>query len=171
MVSKHSTIPKLILLLFLSFLLSGMASPPLRIGGLAPSFELENMKGEIIKSSDLKNKIVIVNFWATWCAPCIKEIPELNKAYALLKDKGVAIIAVNFGETRSDVDEFVNKHHFNVPVLLDRYGNTAQEYRVRNLPVTYFISADGLLRASVFGGITQELIEKKIKQIDQANTK
>ena len=144
-----------------------MSSPPLRVGGPAPDFELETLSGKIFKSSDLKNKTVILNFWATWCVPCIKEVSEFNKIYSSLKNNDVEIIAVNFAETRSKVDEFVSKHHINFSVLLDKYGNTSQDYRVRNLPVTYFISPDGIIMDTVFGGITEKLIEIKLKQLDQ----
>jgi peroxiredoxin len=168
MAFNTSIISRLTLLVFIVIFLSGMASPPLRVGGPAPTFELKTRKGKVFKSSDLKNKMVILNFWATWCVPCTKEMPELNKAYSSLKDNDVEIIAINFAETRSKVDEFVNKHHLKFPVLLDKYGDVSQDYRVRNLPVTYFISRDGIIVDSVFGGITQKLIEIKLKQLDQA---
>jgi len=139
------------------------------VGGPAPSFELETLSGEIFKSSDLKNKAVILNFWATWCVPCIKEMPELNKAHASFKENDVEIIAINFAETRSKVDKFVSKHPINSPVLLDKYGNVSQDYRVRNLPVTYFISPDGIIMDTVFGGITQQLIKKKAQATRSSN--
>ena len=166
MVSKILIPSRLTLVIFFSFFFSGMSSPPLRVGGPAPSFELKTLKGEIFKSSDLKNKAVILNFWATWCVPCIKEMPELNKAYTSFKNDDVEIIAINFSETRSEVDEFVKKYHLKFPVLLDKYGDVSQAYRVRNLPVTYFISPNGIIMDSVFGGITQKLIETKLKQLD-----
>ena len=169
MVFKLLIMCRLTLLIFFSILLSGMASPPLRVGGPAPDFELETMTGKVIKSSDLKNKTVILNFWATWCVPCTKEMPELNKAYSTLKDNNnVEIIAINFSESRSKVDAFINKHHLKFPVLLDKYGDVSQDYRIRNLPVTYFISRDGIIVESIFGGITQKLIQIKLKQLDQA---
>lgn len=166
MVSKILIPSRLTLVIFFSFFFSGMSSPPLRVGGPAPSFELKTLKGKIFKSSDLKNKAVILNFWATWCVPCIKEMPELNKAYTSFKNDDVEIIAINFSETRSEVDEFVKKYHLKFPVLLDKYGDVSQDYRVRNLPVTYFISPNGIIMDSVFGGITQKLIETKLKQLD-----
>ena len=166
MVSKFLLMPRLTIVIFFSFFLSGMSSPPLRVGGPAPSFELKTLKGKIFKSSDLKNKAVILNFWATWCVPCIHEMPELNKAYTSFKNDDVEIIAINFAETRSEVDEFVNKYHLEFPILLDKYGDVSQDYRVRNLPVTYFISPDGIIMDLVLGGITQKLIETKLKQLD-----
>ena len=159
---------RLISVVLFSFFLSGMSSPPLRVGGPAPIFELETLKGEILKSSDFKNKAFILNFWATWCVPCIKEMPELNKAYASYKDSGVEIIAINFAESRSEVDEFVNKHQLNFPVVLDKYGDVSQDYKIRNLPVTYFISSKGIIMDIAFGGINQEFIKAKLKQLDQA---
>ena len=93
---------------------------------------------------------------------------ELNKTHASFKENDVEIIAINFAETRSKVDKFVSKHPINFTVLLDKYGNVSQDYRVRNLPVTYFISPDGIIMDTVFGGITQQLIKKKLKQLDQA---
>ena len=166
MVSKFLLMSRLTIVIFFSFFLSGMSSPPLRVGGPAPSFELKTLKGKIFKSSDLKNKAVILNFWATWCVPCIHEMPELNKAYTSFKNDDVEIIAINFAETRSEVDEFVNKYHLEFPILLDKYGDVSQDYRVRNLPVTYFISPDGIIMDLVLGGITQKLIETKLKQLD-----
>ena len=166
MASKFLLMSRLTILIFFSFFLSGMSSPPLRVGGPAPSFELKTLKGKNFKSSDLKNKAVILNFWATWCVPCIHEMPELNKAYTSFKNDDVEIIAINFAETRSEVDEFVNKYHLEFPILLDKYGDVSQDYRVRNLPVTYFISPDGIIMDLVLGGITQKLIETKLKQLD-----
>ena len=166
MASKFLLMSRLTIVIFFSFFLSGMSSPPLRVGGPAPSFELKTLKGKIFKSSDLKNKAVILNFWATWCVPCIHEMPELNKAYTSFKNDDVEIIAINFAETRSEVDEFVNKYHLEFPILLDKYGDVSQDYRVRNLPVTYFISPDGIIMDLVLGGITQKLIETKLKQLD-----
>lgn len=156
---------RLTLFVFFSFFLSGMSSPPLRVGGPAPSFELESLQGKTFNSSDLKGKAVILNFWATWCVPCLKEMPEFNKAYSSLKGEDVAIIAINFAETRSEVGEFVKEHSINFPVLLDKYGDVSQDYRVRGLPVTYFISSDGIVTDLVLGGITQKLIETKLKSL------
>ncbi len=146
-----------------------MASPPLRVGGPAPSFELEDLEGNILKSSDLKGKAVILNFWASWCVPCIKEVPELKKAYASFKNNGVEVIAINFAETKSKIEEFVEQNHLNFPVLLDKYGDVSQDYRVRNLPVTYVISPDGIIVDLVFGGITEEYINNNFKKWIHSN--
>lgn len=166
MVSKSLTISRCILIIVFSFFLSGMAGSPPLVGGPAPAFELETRDGKVISLSDFKGKTIILNFWATWCVPCIKEMPEFNKAYPSLKDRNVEIIAINFGETKGRVDGFVTQHRLKFPVLLDRYANTSQDYRVRSLPVTFFITPDGIIRDEIFGGgITQELIEHKLRQL------
>ncbi len=137
-------------------------------GGLAPTFELEATNGRILKLSDLKGKTIILNFWATWCVPCIKEMPALNKAYPLLKNKNVEIVAINFAESKERVGKFTSEHHLNFPVLLDSYGDTSQDYRVRGLPVAYFITPDGIVGDEIVGGgLTLELIEEKLKQLAQ----
>jgi peroxiredoxin len=150
----------------LSLFLSGMAKAPPLVGGPAPYFELENVAGQAIKLSDFKGEFVVLNFWATWCVPCIKEMPELQKTHQLLGKNNVKIIGVNLGESKKRVDKFTQDYHLSFPILLDGFGNTSQKYKVRSLPVTYFISPDGIIREEIFGGgLTKELIESKINQI------
>ena len=164
------------LIIFIFFISNVLADEKSNIKNLIVNKELKtydnitflDTKDKLIKLNDYKGYLVILNFWATWCVPCIKEMPELNKAYASYKDSGVEIIAINFAESRSEVDEFVNKHQLNFPVVLDKYGDVSQDYKIRNLPVTYFISSKGIIMDIAFGGINQEFIKAKLKQLDQA---
>ena len=168
MVFRFLAIDRLIVIALFSFILLGMAGSPPLVGGPAPIFELENMDGKVVKSSDLKGKTLVLNFWATWCVPCIKEMPALNKAYPLLKNKDVEIVAINFSESKEKVEKFISDYHLKFPVLLDSYGDISQDYRVGGLPVTYFITPDGIVAGKIFGGgLTQELIEEKLKQLSQ----
>jgi len=164
--NKRLFFSRSILVLFLSLFLSGMAKAPPLVGGPAPQFELETVDGQPIKLSDLKGEYVVLNFWATWCVACIKEMPEFQKAHQQSGDNNVKIIGVNFGESRKRVDKFSQDNSLSFPLLLDGFGNTAENYRVRSLPVTYFISPDGIIREEIVGGgITKEIIEAKINQI------
>lgn len=157
-------------LVFFSLILCGMAKSPPLVGGPAPFFELKNVEGRTIRLSDLHGKFVVLNFWATWCVPCIKEMPELQKAHQLLKKKGVKILAINLGEKTSKIKKFLQEYRLSIPVLLDGYGNTSAKYRVIRLPVTYFITPDGILREEMFGGgLTQEIIENKVNQLTGQN--
>lgn len=151
---------------FLSLFLLGMAASPPLVGGPAPSFNLEAVDGHIVKMSDLKGQFVVLNFWATWCVPCIKEMPELQKAHQSLNQK-VKIIGINLAESKEKVDEYVQDKGISFTVLLDGYGNVSQEYEVLHLPVTYFITPDGVIREKIFGGgITHKMIEAKINQLN-----
>lgn len=152
--------------IFLSLLLLGMAASPPLVGGPAPAFKLEAVDGQVVELSDLKGQLVVLNFWATWCVPCIKELPEFQKAHQSLNQK-VKIIGVNLAEPEEKVKAYMEKHHLSFPVLLDEYGNISQEYEVMHLPVTFFISADGIVREKIFGGgITEKMIEARINQLD-----
>jgi len=150
----------------LSLFLLGMAASPPLVGGPAPVFKLEAMDGQILNLSDLKGQFVILNFWATWCVPCVKEMPEFQKAHQSLNQK-VKIIGINLAESKEKVNEYINDHHISFTIVLDDYGNVSQEYEVVNLPVTYFITPDGVIREKIFGGgITQKMIEAKINQLN-----
>ncbi len=150
------------------FLLGMAASPPL-VGGPAPNFQLEALDGRMIKLSNLKGKFVVLNFWATWCVPCVKEMPEMQKAHQSL-NPNVKIIGINLAESKEKVGEFIQGKGFSFPVLLDDHGNVSQEYEVINLPVTYFITPDGFVRGKVFGGgLTQKMIEARIKSLELKN--
>ncbi len=150
----------------LSLFLLGMAASPPLVGGPAPVFKLEAMDGQILNLSDLKGQFVILNFWATWCVPCVKEMPEFQKAHQSLNQK-VKIIGINLAESKEKVDKYIKDHHINFTILLDDYGNVSQEYEVVHLPVTYFITPDGVIREKIFGGgITQKMIEAKINQLN-----
>jgi peroxiredoxin len=140
------------------------ASPPL-VGGPAPTFKLESVDGQIVNMTDFEGQFVVLNFWATWCHACIKEMPEFQKAHQSLDPK-VKIIGINLAESKEKVGEYIRGKGFNFPVLLDGYGNVSQEYEVLHLPVTYFITPDGVIREKVFGGgVTRKMIEAKIKQL------
>ena len=151
--------------LFLSLFLLGMAASPPLVGGPAPTFKLAAVDGQIIELSDLKGQFVVLNFWSTWCVPCIKEMPEFQKAHESL-NPNVKIIGINLAESKDKIGEFAQANRLSFPILLDSYGNVSQEYQVLHLPVTFFITPDGVIREKIFGGgITQKMIEAKINQL------
>ena len=152
-------------IVFLSLFLLGMAASPPLVGGPAPAFKLETVGGQVVHMTDFKGQFVVLNFWATWCVPCIKEMPEFQKAHQSLNPK-VKIIGINLAESKEKVGEYIRSKGFSFPVLLDGYGNVSQEYEVLHLPVTYFITPDGIIKDKVFGGgVTREMIEAKVSQL------
>ena len=112
----------------------------------AKDFELANVKGERVKLSALKGKLVIINFWATWCVPCIEEMPMLVELYDKYKSQGLEILAVSVDspEDRPKIPGFIAKTGVNFPVLYDE--NAASLYGVRAYPTTLFIDRTGNLR-------------------------
>ncbi|NIQ00510.1 MAG: redoxin domain-containing protein [Nitrospinaceae bacterium] len=154
-------------ILFFSLFLLGMAAHPPLVGGPAPPFQLKDTGGQTVKLSDMQEGIVILNFWATWCVPCVREMPEFQKTHESLKGR-VRIVAINLAESKGQVEEFIKNHQLSFPVLLDDYGNVSQKYEVVNLPVTYFITPDGIIREKIFGGgLTRKVIEGKVIQLEK----
>ena len=120
-------------------------------GKLAPDFLLEAIDGSDLRLSDLRGRPVILNFWATWCESCRKEMPEFVDAQARLADQGLTVVAVNMQEGKSIVSPFAQERGMKFPVLIDRTGDVGDEYRLLGLPTTFFIGRDGIVR-SVFTG-------------------
>lgn len=107
-----------------------------------PEFELTSLDNQVWSVPDLKGRPWIINFWATWCPPCIEEIPSMNAAWARLEAEGVGMLAVNAGEGLDAVASFVEKITIDFPVLLGDSA-TLPNWSVRALPTTIVVDASG----------------------------
>ena len=130
---------KYLVIIVFGLFLSGMTSSPPLVGGPAPVFELKTVKNEIFDFTDLKGQFVILNFWATWCATCVYEIPEFKKLHQSSTGKNVKVISVNFAEKQNEVERYVDEKQLDFPVLLDGYGEIAGKYNVKYIPATFII--------------------------------
>jgi len=146
---------------------SNSTSPtPTQVGNLAPDFQFYNPEEEPISLSDLRGKPVMLNFWATWCGPCVSEMPYLQQVYEEWSDKGLVLLAINKGEPPSQVKEFLQNHNLSLPVLLDTKQVIAQKYSIRAIPTTFFIDKEGIIQVVRVGAFpNKEAIESDLNKI------
>lgn len=147
---------------------TGGRIPAPRQGFLAPDFELTTLEGEAVQLSRLQGQPVIVNFWATWCAPCKAEMPAMQRVYEQFRDQGLVILAVNATnqDTRQAAADFTSQYSLTFPILLDTGAEAAQQYQVRALPVTFFIDRAGNIHDVVIGGpMSEGLLRAQAEQM------
>ena len=121
-------------------------------GYLAPRFTLRNLKGNLEGLDDHAGKVIVVNFWATWCAPCVEEMPSFETLYRRFRSQGLTVLAVSLDKGGSSkVQEFVDKHKLSFPVLMDSEGVAEKLYPSFTIPFTYVIDKQGRVAARVDG--------------------
>lgn len=118
----------------------------------AADFSLKDLRGNTIALSSLKGKVVLLNFWATWCPSCVSEMPSLNKLYDELKSRGLEVIAVSTDGSASSVMDFRETHGLHFPVVMDEDREVTREYHVFSLPTTFLINREGIIVEKFFGG-------------------
>ena len=135
----------------------------------APEFTLKDLNGKDVSLKDFSGKVVFLTFWATWCGPCIIEMPSMEKLYRQFKDDGLIIVAINFQESRKQVKVFMDNFRLTFPALLDQKGEVGGLYGVFSLPTTYLIDPEGRLIGGAIGArdwekrAAQELIKALLK--------
>lgn len=141
------------------------ASP--REGFPAPDFTLDLLGGGQVKLSELRNKVVMVNLWASWCAPCRIEMPAIEKVYQAYKNRGFVVLGLNttFQDSEAEAASFVKEFDLTFPILLDRTGATSNRYQLRALPSTFFVDRRGIIRLAVFGSMNEALIQSRVEEL------
>lgn len=125
------------------------------IGMAAPDFTLKNMNNNEVSLSDYRGQKVFLNFWASWCPPCRKEMPDMQKLHEKYGEE-IAILAVNIGESKSTAANYMLENGLSFSVLLDTDKSTAQNYLVRGIPTSYFLDKDGIIINKVVGAVSYD---------------
>jgi len=160
----------LIVILVLGLLVMGCSSrsePKVaQVGGVAPDFKLQSLDGQSVSLNDFKGKPVLINFWASWCGPCVYEMPFLQQIYEEWSDRGLVLLAINVGESSSTIEKFMQEHNLSLSVLLDTKKIVAREYNIMAYPTTFFIDKDGVIQEKIMGAFRSKAdIEKKLSKI------
>lgn len=141
------------------------ATVGLKVGDMAPDFQLQTLAGETAKLSDYLGQRVMVNFWATWCPPCRAEMPDMEKFH---QAKDVVILAVNLTETEPNaqqVQNFVNEFNLTFPILLDEEIEVATSYGIRPIPTSFMIDSNGIIQYKALGALNYELMVQEFEKM------
>jgi peroxiredoxin len=157
----------LVIILSLAVLVAGCGGQKSLVGQPAPDFNFYVTEEQSISLSDLQGSPVLLNFWASYCSPCIKEMPYLQQVYDDWQEKGLVLLAINIGEDPSDVENFAQSLRLYFPILLDSEGIVASQYGVGPIPTTFFIDSQGIVQHVQVGAFQSAAdIESILSQLD-----
>ena len=142
------------------------AQGPVGVGATVPDFSLTTFDGETIDIRDLRGQVVVVNFWASWCKPCEQEAAELEQAYQLYKDQGVAFLGVDYVDTDREAMAYLETFGITYPNGPDLGTRISQAFRIRGVPETYIVAPDGRLAAIKIG--PYQSLDEIVRQIEIA---
>ena len=139
-------------------------SQEVKVGSIAPEFSLVGLDGDAHKLSDYKGKSVVLNFWGTYCPPCVREMPALQNQFELRKNENVEIIGVNLNESVVTVKAFLQQYQISFPILLDK-DEVRKQYKVKSYPTTFYIDSNGIIKDIFVGEMTEKDIATRIDNI------
>lgn len=123
------------------------------MGKPLPEFALPDLKGQTIRLSDFRGKVVVLNFWASWCPPCIAEMPSLERLHRALADKGLQVLAISVDDNLDDVVQFKEHYQLTFPILHDKARKASEALLTFKYPETYVVDREGNLAWKVIGPI------------------
>jgi cytochrome c biogenesis protein CcmG/thiol:disulfide interchange protein DsbE len=145
--------------------LSGSATTPTAVGSVAPDIELTDLDGATLSLAELRGRPVIVNFWASWCAPCLQEFPLLRDTLERHRDDGLAIVGIVHQDRSSTARAFIERTGATWPSAMDPDERVASAYTILGPPETYFIGRDGRIVARHIGQMSAASLDEKVAAI------
>jgi peroxiredoxin len=139
-------------------------NPPVQ-GEPAPDFELRTIDGDLMTLSDLRGSVVWVNFWATWCRPCRRELPDIQLLYDEKHAAGLEVLAINYEESPDIAAEYFDEVGLELPMLLDHEGSVYDQYRLQGLPDSFFVDRDGNVAVIQYGFLTEDRMREVLAEL------
>lgn len=133
--------------------------------GLAPDFTLKTFDGQDIRLSSLRGKVVVVNFWASWCKPCEEEAAELERAWRTYRDRGVVLLGVDYVDTESAALDYLKRFDVTYPNGPDEGTRISQAYRIQGVPETFFINRNGEIVNLKIGPLTWDELATQLDKL------
>lgn len=134
------------------------------VGQLAPEFALRDPDGNVRELGDYRGDVVWINFWATWCGPCRRELPDIQRLADEFEEDGLVVLAVNQAQSAKTAESFWEELQLDLPILLDAGGEVSEQYRVIGLPHNVFIDRDGVVRSNHIGFLTEEQMRERLAE-------
>jgi peroxiredoxin len=134
-------------------------------GAFPPAFTLPSLEGDSIALADYRGQPILLNFWATWCPPCVEEMPAIQAAYESHAREGLVVLAVNSGETADVVEDFQLDAGFTFPILLDSDDRVSEDYNIEYLPTSFFVDVEGIIRVKVEEGMSESDLRRNLEEI------
>lgn len=131
----------------------------------AADFTLSLLNGDAVRLSDLRGQVVMVDFWASWCAPCRQESSALNRAYAAYADRPVEFVGVNIWDTENSAELFLVEFGVEYPAGVDADGAIALNYGVRGIPEKFFVDANGVIRHKYVGPMPEDVLRATLDSL------
>ncbi len=132
------------------------------LNALAPLFEAQTLEGQTLGLADLRGKVVLINFWATWCEPCKAEMPDLQAVYEAYQSRGLVILGVNLDEGQADIRRWVGTLGLTFDIMLDERQQIAALYQLRGQPSSYLVAPSGVITQVYYGPTTRQALEAAI---------
>ncbi|HEY0829194.1 MAG TPA: thiol-disulfide oxidoreductase ResA [Bacilli bacterium] len=137
-----------------------------QVGDRAPDFTLQGLDGKEHRLSDYKGKVLLINFWGTFCPPCVREMPAMQRIYDKYKGEDFEVLAINLDESTVTVQSFVKQYKLTFPILMDK-NTVRRKYGVSSYPTSFFVDSNGRITDIVIQEMTDAFIESRITALNK----